>query len=199
MRLGQHLNGARQVGLLGNRCGELDATQAEDRQLNGAVGQFQHVLHAHHRADVMDVSEADVLLVLVHLRGHGDVALRPGQLIEQLKRALPPNRQWNEDSRKHDGRLEGQHRQVRRHSPLEIHSRHLRHASIIPRRGPPSSNVGDPPPRQRTLVAHFDGAARARQPCLLRIPPPKPHRTARAEARQRTTSPPSLGPKLPPV
>ena len=53
MGLGQHLDRARQVGLFGDRGGELDPAQPEHRQLNCAVGQLEHVLDPDHRADVV--------------------------------------------------------------------------------------------------------------------------------------------------
>ena len=85
---------------------------------------------------------------------------------------------------------------MRRHSTLEIHGRHLRHGSIIPRRGPPPSNVGDLSlALNGTLPAHFDRVGGDRQPCLLRIAPDNV--SARGENSTPTTLRPD--PKLPPV
>jgi len=85
--LGVNLDARRQVRLFRDGGAQLDAAHAEHRQLHRSVRQLEHVLDAHHRADVMEIVECDLLRRLVELRGHRDVPIAGGQVLEQLERA----------------------------------------------------------------------------------------------------------------
>ncbi len=109
--LGQLLDLGPQVRAAGRLGDQADPVQALHRQLDGAVGQLEHVLDPNHRSDVMDVVPGGLLDVLVELRGHGHQAVAGGQVVEQLQGAGPPHRQRDQHVREHDGVLQGQHRE----------------------------------------------------------------------------------------
>jgi hypothetical protein len=79
----------------------------------------------------VNVVEADFLRRLVKLRRDGDVALDTGEVLEQLERALPADREWDEDSWKDDRRLERQHRKARRNGSFDVECRHLAHSKRV--------------------------------------------------------------------
>src|SRR5207249_4041505 len=129
--LGQHLHRAGEERVLRLGLDQPDAAQAEDGELHRAVGELEQVLDAHHRPDVVDVFEVDLLLRLVELRRDRDVALHSREILEQLERLLAPDRERDEDAREHHRRLQRQDRKVRRHRAFEVGGRDLAHKKVM--------------------------------------------------------------------
>ena len=103
-----------QVRTLGQNLAELDAHQALDEDLGGAVGQVHHLMDASHGTDGVEIALARFGHVGLSLGGHGQELLVVRRRLERFHTALAAHQQWNHSAREQDDVAQRQERELRR-------------------------------------------------------------------------------------